>query len=535
MTISRYVILEPGTLTVKLAKMTSTGLRVATNRDRGGAVLHPPIQLPEQQASGQSKLRLHLPHHRSPSSPGAYFSDVVNALTDAINSNEQLDLTNRGSLDSLFGAFLSDAELDVATAINQDIDSASSTQDISTVQARAANNNPVTGTVTITGTPKQGQTMSATNTLADADGVGSITYQWSADGIDIGQATSAIFTLTKGQVNKTMTVMATYVDGKGNTEISTSAATTVVANTNDAPTGSVTISGIAAVGQILTASNTLADLDGLGHIRYVWSANLQPITGATSNTLTLTDTEVGKTITVTASFTDGFSTVESKVSAATAPIVKTDSINQTLVGTANNDSFTGGTGNDTINGLAGIDTSVYLGARSSYTLTKTSSGFGIVDRIGNEGSDTLSSIERLSFSDKKVALDLGPTDHGGQAALFIGLMAPSLLTSPAAVGVVLDLFDRGLTMRDICQTALDAGLVKSLAGSNTNGALAGMTARNLTGQEPTAAIVDLLVSFMDGRAANYSQADFLTALSGLEVNLAHIDLVGLQASGIDYL
>ena len=39
-----------------------------------------------------------------------------------------------------------------------------------------------TGSVTITGTAEVGQTLSAGNNLADADGLGAITYQWYRDG-----------------------------------------------------------------------------------------------------------------------------------------------------------------------------------------------------------------------------------------------------------------------------------------------------------------------------------------------------------------
>ncbi|WP_341923414.1 hypothetical protein, partial [Polaromonas sp. YR568] len=44
-------------------------------------------------------------------------------------------------------------------------------------------------------------------------------------------------------------------------------------NTNEAPTGSVTISGTPTQGQTLTAANTLADADGLGTVAYQWKAN----------------------------------------------------------------------------------------------------------------------------------------------------------------------------------------------------------------------------------------------------------------------
>ena len=45
-----------------------------------------------------------------------------------------------------------------------------------------------TGSVTITGTAEVGQTLTASNNLADADGLGTITYQWYRDGVPIGNS-----------------------------------------------------------------------------------------------------------------------------------------------------------------------------------------------------------------------------------------------------------------------------------------------------------------------------------------------------------
>jgi len=50
---------------------------------------------------------------------------------------------------------------------------------------------------------------------------------------------------------------------------------------NDAPAGTVTITGTAAEDQTLTASNALSDQDGLGTISYQWFANNLAIAGAT--------------------------------------------------------------------------------------------------------------------------------------------------------------------------------------------------------------------------------------------------------------
>ena len=109
-----------------------------------------------------------------------------------------------------------------------------------------------TGSVTISGTATQGETLTASNTLADADGLGTITYTWSND------ATGSSITLGQGDVGNTITVTASYTDTQGTSESVASSATSAVANVNDDPTGSVTISGTATQGETLTASNDVS-------------------------------------------------------------------------------------------------------------------------------------------------------------------------------------------------------------------------------------------------------------------------------------
>jgi rRNA processing protein Krr1/Pno1 len=181
-------------------------------------------------------------------------------------------------------------------------------------------NNAPTGSVTISGTPTQGQTLTAANSLADADGLGTISYQWQADGVAIAGATGGTLLLAQGQVGKAISLTASYTDGGGTVENVSSAATAAVANVNDAPTGGVTVSGTPAQGQTLTASNTLADADGLGAISYQWKADGVTIAGATGSTLLLAQAQVGKAISVTASYTDGYGSAESVASAATAAV-----------------------------------------------------------------------------------------------------------------------------------------------------------------------------------------------------------------------
>ena len=91
-------------------------------------------------------------------------------------------------------------------------------------------NQTPTGKVEIAGVAKQGQTLNATNTLADADGLGAFSYKWKADGVDISGATSSSFTLTKDQVGKKVSVAISYTDLLGSDEIVVSDLSSLVAS-----------------------------------------------------------------------------------------------------------------------------------------------------------------------------------------------------------------------------------------------------------------------------------------------------------------
>jgi len=84
-----------------------------------------------------------------------------------------------------------------------------------------------------------------------------------------------------------------------------------------------------------------------------------------------------------------------------------------ITGNGSANTFTGGGGNDTINGGAGIDIAIYSGTASQYQIT-TGTQAAVVDKTtGRDGTDTLTNVERLKFTDTNVALDVGPTQNAG--------------------------------------------------------------------------------------------------------------------------
>ena len=120
-------------------------------------------------------------------------------------------------------------------------------------------NNAPTGTINISGDIKQGATISAvTSLLSDADGVGTLRYQWLADGVAILNATDDKYTLTQTEVGKSISLKVNYLDGLGNSEEVTSSSSSAVANVNDVP--------------VLTTSSSLSTNEDIASAAMAFSA-----------------------------------------------------------------------------------------------------------------------------------------------------------------------------------------------------------------------------------------------------------------------
>ena len=207
-------------------------------------------------------------------------------------------------------------------------------------------NSAATGAPTINGMVQVGQTLTAsTSGISDSDGLtnATFTYQWlSSDGAsdsDISGASISTYTLVESDEGKTIKVRVSFTDDRGHQETLTSTATAaVVARLNSAATGAPAISGTVQVGQTLTASTSgISDSDGLTNatFTYQWlssdGASDSDISGASSSTYTLVESDEGKTIKVRVSFTDDRGHQETltstpTVAAASAPSPLTGTI-----------------------------------------------------------------------------------------------------------------------------------------------------------------------------------------------------------------
>ena len=178
----------------------------------------------------------------------------------------------------------------------------------------------IPGTPTISGSAQVGQVLTA-NTGSWSPNPDTFTYQWKAAGTNITNATNATLTIPADALGKTITVVVTGAK-TGYTTVSreSSATATVVAATGTLTTAVPTISGTAAVGELLTANAGTwgpAPVD----LTYQWKSAGTNISGATSSVLEIPATSLGQTITVTVTGTKTGYTTASQTSIATAAVV----------------------------------------------------------------------------------------------------------------------------------------------------------------------------------------------------------------------
>lgn len=209
-------------------------------------------------------------------------------------------------------------------------------------------------------TPTEGQALTASTAgISDANGiVPPFSFQWqvSEDGgttwANILLATGATFTpfdlLGTGQVGDRLRVAVSFTDGAGNLETVFSAPTGVVGD--------------------------------------VWNRSI--LTGATFNGTEGDDIATGS---------NGI------LGIGAAETLNGNGGNDTLNGDGGNDTLNGGTGDDRLDGGAGTgDIAAYAGTASSFGFGLDNAGRLVVTHlvpgVGNEGIDTLTTIEQLRFA-----------------------------------------------------------------------------------------------------------------------------------------
>jgi hypothetical protein len=404
-----------------------------------------------------------------------------------------------------------------------------------------------TGSVTVSGTPKRGESITAVSTLADADGLGTLSYRWQvAEGFlnwtDIPGADAVSYVPTLDQVGKLLRVVVSYVDGQGTRETVLSAATSAVQSGNSPPTGQLVIAGSVKQGGTLTASAALSDADGLGAFTWSWQQSTdgsqwRTIEGAAGTRYIPGPEQVGQLLRASVSYVDGKGQAETFSSAPTTAVMgvlrgtaAADTLNGTdaaeeIQGYQGNDQLRGNGGNDTLVGGDGIDKALYALSRASYQVGP--GGTSVRALAGSEGDDVLLQVERIRFADVGLAFDL--QGHAGVVARLLGAVFGREAVSQANyVRIGLEALDGGMSELALAQLALDARLGPGFAA----GDVIRLLYQNLLGVAPSG---DEL-GYWQGQigSGQYSPASLALMAAQLEINAENIDLVGLAAQGLPY-
>ena len=200
-----------------------------------------------------------------------------------------------------------------------------------------------------------------------------------------------------------------------------------------------------------------------------------------------------------------------------------------LSGSALANVITSTTANEIADLGAGIDTVVFAGAKSEYSVFVFEGTAHVTDFVfARNGVDTFSNVERLQFQDTKLALDLG--GNAGQVAKILGaVFGAAAVGNKGYVGIGLSYLDAGMSYADLNQLAIDA----RLGGRGSNTDVVKLLYKNVVGIDPDAAALALYKGLLDN--GNYTQGTLGVLAADTSENTTNVNLVGLALTGIEFV
>jgi hypothetical protein len=139
--------------------------------------------------------------------------------------------------------------------------------------------------------------------------------------------------------------------------------------------------------------------------------------------------------------------------------------NDVITGNALSNLITGSGGNDTIDGGTGTDTAVFSGTAASHTLTMGTTTT-VADKTANRnGTDTLTNIERLQFTDKSIALDISKNQTAGSAYMLYKAAFNREPDTPG-LGFWINRMDGGMDYNTVAQNFVNSQEFKDAYGGS---------------------------------------------------------------------
>lgn len=202
--------------------------------------------------------------------------------------------------------------------------------------------------------------------------------------------------------------------------------------------------------------------------------------------------------------------------------------NNSLNGEAGNDSLAGGAGDDSLDGGVGIDRATYTGNRAGFTVAPSGINFMVTDLTGAQGVDTVTNVERLVFSDTRIAVDIADGNAGTTAKILGAVFGRESVSNEAYVGIGLSYLDGGMSYQDLMLLALNARLGAGFSNADE----VNLLYQNLVGSLPSAADLSYWTGVIT--SGQYTQTSLAVMAADHSLNTVNINLTGLAQTGIEF-
>jgi len=212
---------------------------------------------------------------------------------------------------------------------------------------------------------------------------------------------------------------------------------------------------------------------------------------------------------------------------STVVATTTVTVGKSLTYSAGKDVISGTTGNDTIDGGADADTVIYSGAKSAYSITNNTSSVTVSS--GADGTDTLTNIERIQFSDMTVALDIS-----GIAGQAYRVYQAAFNRTPDNAGLKywIGLMDGGYALAGVASGFIASAEFKTLYGSNpTNELLVSKLYDNVLHRTPDAGGYNYWVGLLNSKKID----NISTLINFSESTENQAGVIGVIQNGIELI
>ena len=286
---------------------------------------------------------------------------------------------------------------------------------------------------------------------------------------------------------------------------------------------------VAPVVSVLGGDRTIVDTDSLAGESVLFTATASDSDGdIVSSEWLINNSVVATGLTPSIALSDGSSVVTFRATdddgdATTTSV--TIFVAANLVGTSAADYFNTPPQGNMIDGKGGIDTAIYNGSLSDFSLSKGTDSWVITT---NGESDSLVNIERLQFTNTNVALDLDG-NAGKIVKLLAALLGKDSVTNKTYIGMGLDILDNGMSYEELMKAGIDV-----VFGSNPSGAsVVGALYKNLVGSSAPQSVLDEYGDILDNGSMTATELGI--AVADHDLNATNIDLVGLAQTGVEYI